>query len=75
MKCRVSNIEGEGNISIVIPMVWEFSRMHLSAIPLGGMRQCTLCGSRVMARYLLVGNPCKPSFAGVTGWGVDPKQI
>ena len=46
-------------------MVSEFSRVHLSAIPLGEMRTCTFCGSRLRAWYLLVGNSCKPSF--VTG--------
>ena len=49
--------------------------MHLSAIPLGEMRTCTFCGSRLRAWYLLVGNPYKPSFATVTGWGVDPRYM
>ena len=31
--------------------------LHMSAIPLGEMRKCALCGSRVRAWYLLVRNP------------------
>ena len=31
--------------------------MHMSAIPVGEMRRCTFCGSRLRAWYLLVGNP------------------
>ena len=71
---RASKLERKRKICIVVPMVSEFSRVHLSAIPLGEMRTCTFCGSRLRAWYLLVGNPYKPSFATVTGWGVDPKD-
>ena len=46
--------------------------MHMSAIPLGEMRRCALCGSRVRAWYLLVGDPYKPSFATVAGRGDNP---
>ena len=49
--------------------------MHLSAIPLGEMRTCTFCGSRLRAWYLLVGDPYKPSFATVTGRGDNPRYI
>ena len=46
--------------------------MHLSAIPLGEMRTCTFCGSRLRAWYLLVGDPYKPSFAAITWKGDNP---
>ena len=49
--------------------------MHLSAIPLGEMRTCTFCGSRLRAWYLLVGNPYKPSFPTVTVRGPHPNNI
>ena len=69
---RASKLERKRKICIVIPMVSEFSRVHLSAIPLGEMRACTFCGSRLRAWYLLVGDPYKPSFATVTGRGDNP---
>ena len=55
--CRASKLERKRKISIVIPMVSESSRVHMSAIPLGEMRRCTFCGSRLRAWYLLVGDP------------------
>ena len=48
--------------------------MHLSAIPLGEMRTCTFCGSRLRAWYLLVGDLYKPSFPTVTGRGPYPND-
>ena len=51
--CRASKLERKRKISIVIPMVSESSRVHMSAIPLGEMRRCTFCGSRLRAWYLL----------------------
>ena len=55
-------------------MVSESSRVHMSAIPLGEMRRCTFCGSRLRAWYLLVGNtssndPC--SIAMLVYWSIN----
>ena len=62
---RASKLERKRKICIVIPMVSEFSHVHLSAIPLGEMRTCTFCGSRLRAWYLLVGkSQPKPYWVG-----------
>ena len=50
--------------------------MHLSAIPLGEMRTCTFCGSRLRAWYLLVGNPkLNLHFHYKPGKGDHPRYI